>query len=140
MYLSLGEAAKQTGKSKATISKYIKKGDLSANKNNAGYFEIEPSELFRVFPKGEQQTGVIEQSQTPKMNTVNSALEKEIELLRERLADKDSVISDLRKRLDGENEERRKLTTMLLTDMRDKSPEKPSERPKRFLGIFSRQS
>jgi hypothetical protein len=44
-------------------------------------------------------------------------LEREIALLRERLADKDSVIDDLRRRLDTEAEERRKLT-MILTDRR----------------------
>jgi hypothetical protein len=44
-------------------------------------------------------------------------LERQIALLRGRLADKDSVIDDLRRRLDAEAEERRKLT-MVLTDRR----------------------
>jgi hypothetical protein len=40
-------------------------------------------------------------------------LERQIALLRGRLADKDSVIDDLRRRLDAEAEERRKLTMIL---------------------------
>ena len=54
-------------------------------------------------------------------------------MLRERLDDKDDVIKDLRERLDNEGEERRKLT-MLLTDNREKSPEKPPEKRKGFWG------
>jgi excisionase family DNA binding protein len=48
---TLGTAAKHVGKSKPTISKAIKDGRLSATKVN-GVFEIEPSELLRVFPYG----------------------------------------------------------------------------------------
>ena len=46
-----------------------------------------------------------------------AALQVETAVLRERLADKDDVIDDLRRRLDAEAEERRKLTLML-TDRR----------------------
>ena len=49
MYLTLGQAAKQTGKSKATISKYIKTGKLSyVSKGSSGY-QLDPAEVFRVF-------------------------------------------------------------------------------------------
>ena len=52
-----------------------------------------------------------------------AVLQREIELLRERLTDKDEVIDDLRARLDGEAEERRRTQaqfTALLTDQRAK--------------------
>jgi hypothetical protein len=39
--------------------------------------------------------------------------QQKIEALQERLADKDEQIRDLRKRLDAESEERRKLTLLL---------------------------
>ena len=48
-HLTLGEAAKMTGKSKPTISKAIKDGRISANKVD-GVFQIEVSELLRVYP------------------------------------------------------------------------------------------
>jgi predicted site-specific integrase-resolvase len=130
-YLSLGQAAKETGKSKATISKYIKNGKLSVVSKEDGSYQIEPSELFRVFPIREQETGINEQSQTLMQTGVNRVLEKEIEFLHQRLNDKNDVISDLRERLDKESEERRKLT-MLLSDMREKTPQTLPERQKGF--------
>ena len=50
MVYTLGEAAKATGKSKATISKAIKNGRISAHKDETGTFCIDPSELHRVYP------------------------------------------------------------------------------------------
>jgi hypothetical protein len=47
---TLGEAAKETGISKSTLSRAIKAGKVSAVRNVHGIFEIEPSELFRVYP------------------------------------------------------------------------------------------
>jgi excisionase family DNA binding protein len=47
---TLGQAAKATGLSKPTISEAIKKGRISARKNESGSFEIDPSELHRVYP------------------------------------------------------------------------------------------
>jgi predicted site-specific integrase-resolvase len=53
---TLGQAAKETGLSKPTISKAIAKGKLSAIKNPNGSYSVEPSELFRVFsPKGKSK-------------------------------------------------------------------------------------
>ena len=46
---TLGTAARHVGKSKPTISKAIKDGKLSATKIN-GVYQIDPSELSRVFP------------------------------------------------------------------------------------------
>ena len=58
------------------------------------------------------------------------ALQREIELLRERLADKDGVIDDLRQRLDTEAEERRRTQAQLTALLTDQRP-KPEETPKR---------
>ena len=55
MGYTVGEAAKATGKSKGTISKAIKEGRLTAEKNMVGdrvvSFDIDESELHRVWPK-----------------------------------------------------------------------------------------
>ena len=46
---TLNEAAKEIGRSKGTISKALNNGKLSyISKTKSGY-QIEPSELFRVF-------------------------------------------------------------------------------------------
>lgn len=50
MKLSANEAAKRTGKSVPTITRAIKSGKISAEKNGKGGYLIEPSELFRAFP------------------------------------------------------------------------------------------
>lgn len=51
MKLSLSAAARESGKSKSTISRAIKKGKLSASRVDGGGYQIDPAELFRAFPK-----------------------------------------------------------------------------------------
>src|SRR4051794_16364052 len=48
--LSLREAAEQTGVSKSTVFRAIRAGKLSAGRDEGANFEIDPAELFRVFP------------------------------------------------------------------------------------------
>ena len=47
--LSLSAAAALTGKSKSVISKSLKSGELSGSKNTNGQYEIDRSELNRVY-------------------------------------------------------------------------------------------
>lgn len=86
--LSLGQAAKEAGVSKATISKALKSGRMSyLAKSTAGY-EIDPAELFRVFPKKPLETVVSERSQTPEETGQTAAQQQEVvEMLRERVRD-----------------------------------------------------
>jgi len=85
--LSLGQAAKEANVSKATISKALKNGRLSyVAKSTAGY-EIDPAELFRVFPKKPLETVVSERSQTPEETAEKASLAVEVRMLRERLAE-----------------------------------------------------
>lgn len=95
MKYTLNAAAKLSGRAKSTISKAIKDGRLSAEKNEKGGFEIDGSELSRVFP-----FPVENQSQSPQPNSNNEHENKvlEIELkaerqMRERLM---SEIEDLK--------------------------------------------
>jgi predicted site-specific integrase-resolvase len=128
---TLGTAAKATGISRTAILRAIKSGKISASKNDHGQYDIDPAELHRVYkPVANDVTD--SSAVTPQVNDTqhkdNSGLHIEIKVLRERLADKDSVIDDLRTRLDAEAEERRKTQaqlTALLTDQRAK------EEPKR---------
>ena len=56
-FLTLGQAATFTGKSKTTISKALKSGKLSyAEKTVSGQYRIEQSELLRVYPQHEKRT------------------------------------------------------------------------------------
>jgi len=132
MSYTLGEAAKATGKSKMTIQRAIKSGRLSASRRDDDTYDIDPSELHRVFPSvttAEPDTGNKGQDDIPNDMAVLrlelkvrdekiAALQAEREREREQLTDQ---IDDLRRRLDTEGEERRKLTA-LLTDQRAQKP------------------
>lgn len=50
MPISAKEAAERTGMSKAGIVKALRSGKISATKNINGEWEIDPVELFRVYP------------------------------------------------------------------------------------------
>lgn len=133
MKYSLSEAAKATGKNKTTIQRSIKSGKISASKGDSGAYEIDPSELHRIFPPAAAQRDAQHQqsndTQQGKIASNNSALdrvvelEKELAVIHERAngleAQKDQLadtISDLRKRLDS-SESR---MTALLADSRPK--------------------
>lgn len=90
-YLTLGEASKETGVQKSTLSKALKSGKISYfEKTSAGY-KIEPSELFRTYPRKPQgtvsNTVVSEQIDTPKITPDFIRLQVEVEQLRERLVE-----------------------------------------------------
>jgi len=50
MYYTLGQAAKATGKTKPTIAHAIKKGRISASRDDMGQYQIDAAELHRVYP------------------------------------------------------------------------------------------
>jgi predicted nucleic acid-binding Zn-ribbon protein len=117
MAYTLGEAAKATGKSKATISKAIKSGRISAKKGETGIFSIEPSELHRVYPV----TVEYKHEETPLKLQVNTKddgnireLQARLDAAQERLTDKETVISDLRE----DRDRWRQQATALLEDRR----------------------
>ena len=117
MYFTLSQAARETGKSKGTISKYLSNGKLSyISKDEKGY-KIDPAELFRVFPKNEKETDTNEQMRTPNKPQENNTLNPEVELLHERIKDKDKIIDDLR---EDRNDWKKQAQTLLL-----QSPQKP---------------
>ena len=133
MKYSLSEAAKATGKNKTTIQRAIKNGKISASKGDSGSYEIEPSELHRVFPpvaaQRDAQHPQSNDMQQEKFSHINSnlsrvlELEKELAVAHERAngleVQKDQMvdtINDLRKRLDS-SEGR---VTALLADNRPK--------------------
>ncbi|WP_158972431.1 hypothetical protein [Chachezhania sediminis] len=51
MSWTLSEAARETGLSKSTISRAIKSGKVSAQRQEDGSYRIEPAEVFRVYPR-----------------------------------------------------------------------------------------
>jgi hypothetical protein len=133
---TLNQAAKACNKSKSAILKAIRSGRLSAGRDDKNQWQIEPSELFRVYQPTEHLPGRLPHEQnrdqpadlTPQNHTTTLLLEQiERERDRER-KQMQETIDDLRRRLDDESAERRKLM-MLLTHQ----PETPKAEPVKSL-------
>jgi hypothetical protein len=101
--LTILEATKFCGKDRKTLYRAIKQGKLSATTATSGTLQIETSELIRVY--GESATksvaqGTGESVALPQIETANEALlRQENAFLKERLADKERHIEDLRESL-----------------------------------------
>lgn len=125
MGISVREAAEQTGLSKAAIFKAIRTGKVSAQKDEQGQWEIQPVELFRVYtPVHSYSHSQVNDGTQQSVREDIAGTQRENELLRQMVRDKDDVIADLRQRLDAESDERRRLTALLeaLTPPRTAAP------------------
>ena len=146
MSYSIGQAAKATGRSKATIHRAIQGGKISAVRNEAsGAMQIDPAELHRIFPPVSEQSknGELRQSgtvaETADTAMLRALLEQERqERERERQdgtrerQQLERQIDDLTRRLDSVDEERRttlRQLTALLTDQRKSAHETAETAP-----------
>ena len=125
MHYTLGQAAKSTGKSKPTIAHAIKKGRISASRDELGQYQIDAAELHRVYPllpaESSPQYDDMKRPYDPltmvEMERLKGAVERLEALNRQLEGERDN----LRVRLDAADEERRRTLvqlTALLTDQR----------------------
>jgi len=101
MFYTVGTAAKATGKSKPTITRAIKNGQISAIKEAAGSYKIDPAELHRVFQLvtlDSNANGDMTRNETPNSNGM---LQGTVEVLRELVRQIEGERDDLRRRLDN---------------------------------------
>ena len=129
MKLSAKQAGKEVGKSTPTITRAIKSGRISATKNESGGYEIDPSELFRVFDPVTLEKGNVN-GEMLKDVTPNetSMLTREVEMLREQIERMDEMNARERSMLEKQIEDLRSdrdnwqsaqaETVKLLTDQR----------------------
>lgn len=129
--LSATQAAKAVGKSIPTITRAIKNGKLSASRLDGGGYEIDPSELFRVWKAVTNSNSVTQPMLERETSIEDSMLRAKLEVMDERLSDAQATIKDLRDRLDAESAERRNLTAQI-TVQRQNIPEP------RKLGFWAR--
>ena len=137
--LSANRAAKEAGIAKKTLLDAISSGRLTAEKNDKGHWEIDPSELFRAYPK----TSFFESEKlqhTPQENhQKTSVLEVEVKMLREQIERMDverereraqlgDQIEALKEQAERQSADHRQALAAL-TDQRDRA----SEPPKRGL-------
>lgn len=111
--LTLAEAAKETGLTRSAIFKAIKNGKLSANKDEKGRFQIDPAELFRVYSPIDKKASTDEQQETDKLTSETGELRARLDMMTQLLRQIEGERDDLRRRLDEEAAERRKLTALL---------------------------
>jgi hypothetical protein len=117
MYLSLGQAAKEAGVAKSTISKALSSGKLSYREKNPEGYKIDPAELFRVYPKttktdadelspNDWQSGQAGAETTP----YSAKFEIQLAGLKSLIAEKDRRIADLEGDRAQLREDRHRLT------------------------------
>ena len=94
MKYTAGQAAKATGVATATITRALKRGRISGQKDDSGAWMIDPSELHRVFPPLSHNDSATPNTQdhatartTHERGPEISALEREVQTLREALSD-----------------------------------------------------
>jgi hypothetical protein len=100
MKYTLGTAAKATGKSRTAILRAIKTGKISALKDENGYYQIDASELFRVYVA---VTGNSVDSVNSAGNEQGETLDvtpRLIDILERERQQMQATINDLRSRLD----------------------------------------
>ena len=136
--LSANRAAKEAGIAKKTLLEAISSGRLTATKNDKGHWEIEPSELFRVYPKtgfseAEKPQPTFQKSRQKTSET--GALETEVKMLREQIermdTERDRERSQLTDQIEALKEQAERQSAdhrqalAALTDQRERATEQP---------------
>lgn len=135
MELSLVQAAKEAGKSKSSIHRAIKSGKLSAQRHEDGTYSIDPSELFRVFPKDAPEPSPPRQrdpSGTPSVS--EEILKVKVQMLEAQLEREQETVADLRRRLDKAEDRILSLSHTPQNSVPEGSREQPRWRFWSFLG------
>lgn len=128
MQYTAGQAAQATGKNIATITRAIKSGKISAQKNASGAWKIDASELHRVFPVNAQdlRKPQIQSDASPlqeQSSSQTAALEQELAALRERVAAQSALLEERASQISDLKEDRdrwRQQAGSLLTDLQPK--------------------
>lgn len=109
--ISAKEAAERTGLSKAGIVKAIRTGKLSASKNLNGEWEIDPVELFRVYPPLPTSEHSEPKVSSELVVTESEHLRTQLMLHREIIDKQEETIKELRAQIEVQNK-----VTLQLTD------------------------
>ena len=98
--LSLSEAATAAGIAKTTIWRAIKAGRISATRSHTGSYEVDPAELFRVFPATPKDCD-LKQAAMAVAPVAMAALESQINALKEVSSLLKDQLEDIRKDRDA---------------------------------------
>ena len=129
--LTLNQAAKAAHKSKAAILEAIKSGRLSADRNELQQWQIDPAELFRVYPQNQSDTSSENRDQPLEENHATAVLLERIAKFEERIIASEVERARERRQLEGQIDDLkadrdhwRQQATMLLTHQPE--PARPS--------------
>jgi hypothetical protein len=148
MALTAREAGERVGKTRQAIIKAIRKGTLSAERDAAGEWRIEPAELFRVYPA----VPVVDSNESiTRLSSDTAGLRRELEIRDEKItslehrlaaveADKGGgrVVGSKPKRGVQRLVERHRLCCAASRSARDSEP-RLKTRPERCLRIVGSQ-
>ena len=133
--LSMKEAAERVGVSKSAIQQRIKNGSLSATRNPRGYYQIDESELLRVYPslmvsKVDEMDAAKHIDKTVETSSIHDAVlfEKDATIARllSEIEERKSEIGEWKRRHDKMQEQKQEVQDRLnnlLTDQ-SKQPKK----------------
>lgn len=124
MGLTLRQAADLCGASRSTIHRALKSGKLSGTRIEDGAWDIEPSELARVFPWDISEPVQRDNSGQGKEGTSEkeAVLAVKVEMLEHQLERERDTIADLRKRLDRAEDRVLALTSQTLPPAPEPTP------------------
>ena len=115
--LTLNQAAKAAKKSKSTIQYALKTGRLSGYKDEKGNYQIDTSELFRVYRSNASNVVDRSTAEHVESDVKTALLVQKLEFLEQRLDKLEQEKDEISRRLDKSEEERRetqaKLTALL---------------------------
>lgn len=106
MRYTLGAAAKATGLTKGAISNAIKKGRISATKDEHGQWSIDPAELHRVYPP-------IPVQQPSNLNDIAPPLHTPIVTENAALKARIEALEAINRQLEGERDNLREQNTRI---------------------------
>jgi len=122
-HIGLSEAAKLTGKDKATIHRAMTSGRLSFTVGQDGTRQIDPAELERVFRLRAPGAIAPRNRQTVARNNLQPLqTDALLEAERNKIAILEATVADLRQRLDRADAERRQAQEKLTAILADQRP------------------
>ena len=123
--LTLGQASKLVGKSKPTISKAVKDGKLTGQKVD-GVFQIEKSELIRVYGEQPKQSGKTTTASKPTGGSAVAELEKKH--LEEKVADLEARLAKAEDKAETAETREREANARVFALIEDKTPKSLMQR------------
>lgn len=147
MQYTAGQAAEATGKNITTITRAIKSGKISAQKDEGGAWRIDASELNRVFPlrsqvlRNDQMQGDASRSQEPIQEHV-ALMRTEMAALREQISAQSKLLEERACQLLDLKEERdrwRQQATTLATTLQLASPRQLDAERRRWWQFTGRK-